>query len=76
MLATSFNVYNQLIRGQRRFDGGPIPSAICPRESVLPIRLWPDFPVIFKGYAGEAVNRYIPHKAGKRSLRGRILQTC
>ena len=27
----------------RRFDVRPVPSAACPRESVLPIRLRPDF---------------------------------
>jgi hypothetical protein len=32
----------------------PTPSATCPRESVLPIRLRPDFFVVFEGYAGEA----------------------
>ena len=30
---------------QRRSDVRPIPSATCPRESVLPIRLRPDFSV-------------------------------
>jgi hypothetical protein len=28
---------------QRRLDGGPVPSATCPSESALPIRLLPDF---------------------------------
>ena len=61
---------------QRRFDCGPFPSATCPRESVRPIRLRSDFFVVFGGYAGEAVNRHIPQKARKRSLRADILQTC
>ena len=61
---------------QRRFDGSRVPSATCPSESVLPIRLRPDFSVVFVGYAGWAVNRHIPYNAGKRSLRANILQTC
>ena len=32
----------------RRFDIRPIPSATCPSESVLPIRLRPDFSVVFE----------------------------
>jgi len=52
------------------------PSATCPRESVLPIRLRPDFSVVFEGYAGGAVNRHIPQKAEKRSLQADILRTC
>jgi hypothetical protein len=32
-------------------------SATCPRESVLTIRLQPDFLVVFEGYAGEAEHR-------------------
>jgi len=39
---------------KRRFDVRPILSATCPCESVLPIRLRPDFPVVFEGYAGGA----------------------
>ena len=35
-----------------RIEVRVIPSATCPCESVLPIRLRPDFSVIFKGYAG------------------------
>ena len=35
----------------------PTLSATCPGESVLPIRLRPDFCVVFGGYAGGAVNR-------------------
>jgi hypothetical protein len=34
---------------KRRFDVGPIPSATCPRESVLPIRLKPDFSGLLEG---------------------------
>ena len=42
---------------QRRLDIKPIPSATCPRESVLPIRLRPDFSVVFEGYGGGAEHR-------------------
>ena len=42
----------------RRFDAGPVPSATCPRESVLPIRPQPDFLVVFGGYADGAVHRH------------------
>ncbi len=51
-------------------------SATCPRETLLPIRLWPDFSVVFGGYAGWAVNRHIPQSARTRSLRADILRTC
>jgi hypothetical protein len=34
--------------GQRRFDAGPVPSATCPRESVLPIQLRLDFPLVLR----------------------------
>ena len=53
----------------------PCLSATCPQETFLPMRLWPEFPVVFEGYAGEAVNRHIPQKARKRSLRADILWT-
>ena len=35
----------------------PFVSATCPRESVLPIRIRPDFLVVFEGYAGGAEHR-------------------
>lgn len=38
--------------GWRRFDPSPLPSATSPRESILPIRLWPDFLVVFECYEG------------------------
>lgn len=44
----------QQVAPQRTFDSRPIPSATCPRESGLPIRLRPDFSIVFEGYAGEA----------------------
>jgi len=33
---------------QRRFDGGRVPSATCPRGKFLPIRPRPDFPLYSK----------------------------
>jgi hypothetical protein len=51
------------------------PSATCPRESVLPVRLRPDFLVVFGGYAGVAEHRHGCQAARKRSLRADILQT-
>jgi hypothetical protein len=57
----------------RRFDVRPIVSATCPRESVLPIRLRPDFLVVFEGCAAGAEHRHrredgrsIPRRAGGR----------
>ena len=53
----------------------PFVSATCPRESVLPIRLRPDFSVVFEGYAGWA-EHWLGHQVGrKRSLQGDILRT-
>jgi len=40
--------------GNRIEGSNPSLSATCPRESVLPIRLQPEFLVVFEGYAGEA----------------------
>ena len=54
----------------------PFVSATCPRESVLPIRLRPDFLVVFEGYAGGAEHRPRGQVARKRSLREDILWTC
>ena len=53
----------------------PIPSATCPRESVLSIRLRPDFLVVFEGYAGEAEHWQWHRVARKRSLRADILRS-
>lgn len=57
-------------------DIRPIPSATCPRESVLPIRLRPDLFVVFEGYAGRAEHRRQRQEARKASLRAEILRTC
>ena len=53
---------------QRRFDVRPIPSAICPCESVLPIRLRPDFLVFSKGFVVQAEHRPVYFWAKNRSL--------
>jgi DNA-binding transcriptional regulator YiaG len=50
-------------------------TATCPRESVLPIRLRPDFSVVFEGSAGQAEHRSQRKVARKRSLRAHILRT-
>ena len=60
---------------KRRFDRSPVPSATCPHESVLPIRLRQDFSVIFEGYAGEAEHWYWRQVNWKRSLGANILRT-
>ena len=62
--------------GNRLEGSNPFLSATVPRESVLSIRLRPDFSVVFEGYAGEAVNRPCCQEARKRSLRADILRTC
>ena len=67
-----------LLRGQtgNRLEGSnPFVSATCPRESVLPIRLRPEFLVVFEGYAGGAEHQRGRHAVRKRSLRGYILRT-
>lgn len=62
--------------GNRLEGSNPFVSATFPRESVLSIRLRPEFLVVFGGYAGEAVNRHTTQQARKRSPRADILQTC
>lgn len=61
--------------GNRLEGSNPFRSATCPRESVLPIRLRPDFFVVFEGYAGGAEHRRQHLEARKRSLRTDILRT-
>ena len=61
--------------GNRLEGSNPFVSATCPRESVLPIRLRPDFSVVFEGYAGEAEHRRQRQEARRRSLRVDILRT-
>ena len=68
-----FNQINNL--AQRRFDPSPVPSATCPRETVLPILLRPDFLIVFKGYAGAAKHWSRRQDGRKRSLRADILQS-
>ena len=61
--------------GNRLEGSNPFVSATCPRESVLPIRLRPDFSVVFEGYAGGAEHWLRLQKARQRSLRADILRT-
>ena len=62
--------------GNRLEGSNPFHSATCPRESVLPIRLRPDFLVVFEGYGGWAEHWQWRRVARKRSLREDILWTC
>ncbi len=65
------------VQARKGLEGSnPFGSATCHPKSVLPIRLRPDFSVVFGGYAGRAVNRLRLHEARKRSLRAAILRTC
>jgi hypothetical protein len=60
--------------GNRLEGSNPFRSATCTRESVLPIRLRPDFSVVFEGYAGGA-EHWPRRQVGRRgSLRADILQ--
>ena len=61
--------------GNRIVGSNPTLSATCPRESVLPIRLRPDFFVVFEGYAGAAEHWRPRQETPKRSLRAEILRT-
>src|SRR5690606_23037779 len=59
--------------GNRLEGSNPFVSATCPRESVLPIRLRPDFSVVFGGYVGVALH-WRPHYSDRtRSLAPDIL---
>ena len=53
----------------------PFVSATCPNESVLPIRLRPDFLVVFEVYAVWAEHWPLRQEPQKRSLRADILCT-
>jgi len=53
-------------RRERTSVPGPTPSAAFPCESVLPIRLRPDFRIVFMGCAGRAEHR----------LARRVSQSC
>ena len=61
--------------GNPTVGSNPTSSATCSRESVLLIRLWLDFPVVFWGYAGGAEHCPRRQVAWKRSLRADILWT-
>ena len=53
-----------------------LPPPLAPNESVLLIRLRPNFSVVFGGYAGGAINRCLRQPAPTWSLRADTLQTC
>ena len=61
--------------GNRTVGSNPTPSATCLSESVLPIRLRPEFPVVFEGYAGWAEHWPVYQQAQKRSLWADILRS-
>ena len=61
--------------GNRLEGSNPFHSATCPSESVLPIRLRPDFSVVFGGYAGGAEDWLGCQASRKWSLRADILWT-
>ena len=61
--------------GNRLEGSNPFVSATCPRESVLLIRLRPDFSVVFEGYAGGPEHWPLRQEARKWSLRADILWT-
>lgn len=61
-------------RGNSTVGSNPTSSATCPRESILPIRLRPDFSVVFKGYARSPFHRSRHAVTPKRSLRASILR--
>ena len=58
--------------GQRRLDIRPAPSATCPSESVLPIRLPPDFSVVFGGYAGGVIHGLAQKSPGSALSRAEV----
>ena len=65
------------VQARKGLEGSnPFVSATCPRESVLLIRLRPDFSVVFEGYAGGAEHWPLREEARKRFLRADILLTC
>ena len=59
----------------RALGARPIRSANYSRKPVLPIRLRPDFSVVFEGYAGAAEHWPLRQEARKQSLRVDILRT-
>jgi hypothetical protein len=61
--------------GNRLEGSNPFHSASCPDESVLPMRLRPDFSVVFGGYAGGAGHWHLRHEERERSLSVDILRT-
>ena len=63
-------------RGNSTVGSNPTSSATCPHESVLPIRLLPDFSVVFEGCAGGAEHWPWYRETRKPSLTADILRTC
>ncbi len=61
--------------GNRLEGSNPFVSATCPSESGLPIRLRPDFSVVFEGYAGGAEHWPLRQKGRRWSLGVDILRT-
>ncbi|WP_299364759.1 hypothetical protein, partial [uncultured Paracoccus sp.] len=54
----------------RTLDFGPVPSATCPCEIILPIRPRPDFIVFSKGFAEQAEHCRGSYRPKIRSLGG------
>ena len=64
------------VQARKGLEGSnPFVSATCPRESVLPIRLRPDFLVVFEGYVEGAEHCTSRQEGRKRSLRAGFLRT-
>jgi hypothetical protein len=61
--------------GNRLEGSNPFHSATCPRKSVLPIQLRPDFSVVFEGYAGGPEHWQACGEGRKWSLGADILRT-
>ena len=59
--------------GNRLEGSNPFGSATCPSQSVLPIRLRPDFSVVFEGYVISARDLVVSGKGPLVSLALAIL---
>ena len=66
----------RVYRGNSIEGSNPSLSATCPRESVLPMRLRPDFTVVIEGYAYRPVHLPQRRTARSRSLTPDVLPTC
>jgi hypothetical protein len=65
---------HMIANGYSAFMAGFV-SATCPCESVLSIRLRPNFSVVFEGYAGVGEHCHGGQEDRKRSPTADILQT-